>query len=732
MPTVIACAPLGRPRPPARRDPLRLSLLLILANSVSHAGVVDDDGSGTVDLTRVDVTVTTATRTERLLADVPVRTEVLRRQDIELRAALDFSQAAELINGLRVESNCQNCNTSEVQLLGLGGAYNQILFDGTPLLSTLGGVYGLEQIPAAFINRIEVVKGGGSSLYGPGAVAGVINLIPEQPTRNGGRLQLGVDVQKSEPVLYGDARGDFVLDDGRLGLSMVAQAARNDAIDYNGDGFSEITQKDQQVAGFQGWYALNDRATLRANYQYTHEQRRGGNRFDQPEFLANIAESLETDYQRGSLRWDHIVSDDFDYSLGYSFAYIKRDSFYGGLGDVVTDPNDPYYDPDALDPTLPGSAASVSFNQYGHTTNPLHYIDSQFNLRRGAHAIAFGLQYKRESITDENRSAIGETVAVTGDDRFSNLGVYAQDEWTLSDAVDLVLGARVDKSSTLDDPIFSPRVALAFAASDRLKLRAGISTGFRAPEVFSEDLHVVTLGAEPIRIRNTEGLGEERAVTGMLGLDWRSDPADPRWTWDATASVTELRDTFVLSELRSDDDGSLFQLRENSSGSRVTGFETNVGWQAMETVRLTAGVAWYRSRYDEAQIVFDDTEDRGHVTIATRDYLKAPDWTGLAQLTWSPTDAWDAFVGLKYTGPLQALNNNTARLNRTLAFYVVDVGASRHFHGADGRDWDLSFGVRNLFDERQQDLEIGANRDSDYVYGPRFARSLYTSVRVAF
>lgn len=140
------------------------------------------------ELDRVQVKVSTATRSERLLSDVPIRTEVLRKEDIALRAATDFSRAAELINGLRVESNCQNCNTSEVQLLGLPGAYNQLLFDGIPLLSTLGSVYGLEQIPAGFVDRIEVVKGGGSALYGPGAVAGVINLIPPLPARSGGHV----------------------------------------------------------------------------------------------------------------------------------------------------------------------------------------------------------------------------------------------------------------------------------------------------------------------------------------------------------------------------------------------------------------------------------------------------------------------------------------------------------------------------------------------------------------
>lgn len=685
-----------------------------------------------VELDSVEVTVSTATRSERLLSDVPVRTEVLRGEDIELRAALDFSRAAELINGLRVESNCQNCNTSEAQLLGLPGAYNQLLFDGTPLLSTLGGVYGLEQIPAAFINTVEVVKGGGSSLYGPGAVAGVINLIPQQPTGNGGFVRYGVDVQKGEPVHNLDGRADFVSGDGRFGLSVVGQASKNDAIDFNGDGYSEITEKEQQVVGFQGWYTPDDSTVLRANYQFTHEDRRGGNRLDQPEWLANIAEAIETRYHRGGVRWDQIVNDDFDFTLGYSFAYIERDSFYGGLGDVATDPADPAYDPAQLDPAVPGSAASVSYDQYGYTEDPLHYFDSQFNRRLGAHAMAFGLQYKHEAIKDENRNAAGNTLGISTDGSFSNLGAFVQDEWTVSDAVDLVLGLRADKSSTLDDPVFSPRIALAFQANENLKLRAGVSTGFRAPEVFSEDLHVDTLGAAPIRIRNADGLSEERAVTGMLSLDWRSDPADPRWMWDATVSLTDLRDTFVLSEVQADGDGTLYQVRSNSSGSRVAGFETNLGWQASEALRLTAGLAWYRSRYDEAQVVFDDTGDGGGTVISTRDYLKTPEWTGLAQATWSPGENWDAYLGVKYTGRMYALNNNTATLNRTPDFWVADIGAARHFHGADGKGLDLSFGVRNLFDQRQKDLETGAGRDSDYVYGPRFARAYYVSLRYAF
>ncbi|MFO3704981.1 TonB-dependent receptor plug domain-containing protein [Xanthomonas codiaei] len=725
------------PAPPHRVDAVRSLVLLAASLAGDAVAAAAEDATTTpqaVALDRIEVKVSTATRTERLLADVPVRTEVLRQQDIALRAATDVSQAVELINGLRVESNCQNCNTSEVQLLGLPGAYNQLLFDGTPLLSTLGSVYGLEQIPSAFIDRIEVVKGGGSALYGPGAVAGVVNLISERPVRNGGYVQAGVDVLEGTPQWNLDGRLNLITDDDRFGVAVVAQRSDDDGIDYNHDGYTEITRKDLRLGGVQLWYAPTAQTRLRADYQSTDESRRGGNRLGVPEYLANIAESLHTRYRRGGLSWEQTLSEDADFRIGYAFAAIDRDSFYGGLGEVATDPGDPAYDPRQLSPSVPGSAAARSYDQYGYTENPLQFVDSQFNWRLGAHAVAFGLQYKRETLRDFNLDATGRRLRTLADARFRNLGGFVQDEWAVSEEVDLVLGARLDKSSELENSVFSPRLALAWQATANLKWRAGVSTGFRAPEIFLEDVHVDTLGAAPVRVRNTDGLREERAMTAMLGMDWRSDPAQPRWSWDATASFTRLRDTFVLGQIRSDADGNLFQLRDNASGSTVAGLESNLAWQPSAQWRASAGVAWYRSRYDQAQLIFDDTADGGDTRIASTRYLKTPEWSGLAQLTWQPSEAFQAFLATRYTGRMDALNNRLGVLRRTPDFWNTDVGVLWHLHwGANGsQQFSVAFGVKNLFDRRQRDLEVGAGRDSDYVYGPRLARAWYFNLRHAF
>lgn len=684
-------------------------------------------GADPVDLDRLLV-VSTGTRSERLLSDVPVRTEVLRGEDIALRATLDFSRAAELVTGLRVESNCQNCNTSEVQLLGLGGAYNQLLFDGVPLMSTLGSVYGLEQVPVAFINRMEVVKGGGSALYGPGAVAGVVNLIPDQPVRNGGFVQAMAESQKGELLRALDGRADLVSDDGRAGASLVAQWIDGDAVDFDGDGYTEIVAREQRVAGVQAWLAPGERTTLRANWTYTEEDRRGGNRLDQPEWLANVAESLSTRYHRGGLYWDQLVGDRADFTLGYSFASVRRDSFYGGLGEVATDPADPAFDPDELDPGMPGSAASRSWRQYGYTDNPLHYVEALYRLRHGSHAWTAGAQYRHERIRDDQRDAAGATVVRNGRETFTNLGLFVQDEWALADTLDLVFGARADRSSALDDPIVSPRLAIAWKAGPGVTWRAGLSTGFRAPEAFSEDLHVDTLGAEPVRIRNVDGLREERATTAMLGFDWR--PATAAWSWDLTLSAARLRDTFVLGEIARDAAG-LYQVRSNAEGSKVAGVESNIAWQPAPELRLTAGAAWYRSRHDAPQVVYDDTGEGGDMVLATREFLKTPRWSGQAQLVWSPSPLLDAYAAINWTGRMHALNNNTATLNRTPRFLVVDMGTSWHL-GEGERHWDLGVGVRNLFDQRQKDLETGPGRDNDYVYGPRFARTFHVNLRWNF
>ena len=193
--------------------------------------------------------VITGTRTERRILEVPVRTELITAEEINLTGSLKLADIIEYQPGLRVESNCQNCNTSEIRMLGLQQRYIAILTDGMPMFSGLAGVYGIEQIPTGTIEQIEVVKGGGSTLYGPNAVAGVVNIIPRTPTHAHARL----DGQYS--FMEGDQSGDrpntdftgtfeYATKDQKWGVLAYGLQNFVRGVDVTGDEFTEVSRRD--------------------------------------------------------------------------------------------------------------------------------------------------------------------------------------------------------------------------------------------------------------------------------------------------------------------------------------------------------------------------------------------------------------------------------------------------------------------------------------------------------
>ncbi|HRR05165.1 MAG TPA: TonB-dependent receptor plug domain-containing protein, partial [Bacteroidales bacterium] len=134
------------------------------------------------DLLNLEQVVVTATKTEHYLKDVPVRTEIISAKNIETKNACNIYQALEGTPGVRVENQCQACNFTMVRMQGLGAEHTQVLINGQPIYSGLAGVYGLQQMSTVDVDKIEVVKGAGSALYGSGAIAGAINIVTKEPS----------------------------------------------------------------------------------------------------------------------------------------------------------------------------------------------------------------------------------------------------------------------------------------------------------------------------------------------------------------------------------------------------------------------------------------------------------------------------------------------------------------------------------------------------------------------
>src|SRR5687767_10547545 len=320
---------------------------------------------------REDVVVT-ATRTHRRLDDVPIRTEVISRQLMARSGARTLADAVEYTTGVRVENNCQNCNFSQIRLLGLDGPYTQILVDGQAVVSSLAQVYGIEQIPTRMIERIEVVKGGGSALYGPGSVGGVVNIIPREPARTGGLVELRSDTFGGDPNLSFNGSLDWVARDRQTFVTAFGQVDRVRPYDVDDDGFTEVSKRELNATGIRlNRYQLGGRAKLTFDVTYLQEHRRGGDSLHLPPTQTRITEQIDSRRTAVSGTWFHSVNRRFDYRVTASGADTSRDSYYGTGGDP---------------------------NAFGDTQNQVSVFDTQLNHYAGRHTVSWGAQLSREAL----------------------------------------------------------------------------------------------------------------------------------------------------------------------------------------------------------------------------------------------------------------------------------------------------------------------------------------------
>lgn len=719
----------------------------IAAQDYSHDhGSNHDSASEAVYQLEDFLVVTTGTRTDRLITDVPIKTEVLGSNIFESAAITELGQALELLNGARTEANCQNCGTAEIQLLGLPGNYNQILVDGLPLFTGVAAIYGIDQVPTIFIDRIEVVKGGGSALYGPGAVAGVVNLIPEEPYENHTHIETTFRSTDGEAPTYQNQFATyFVNQDSSFKAALYGLYADQNEYDRDGDGFTEMVERENRVIGTYLCWTPSDRTRLRGNYQYIGEERRGGDSLGRPEEFAQIAEALDTDYHWATLAWDQTISDKWSMTLSAAVVDFQRDSFYGGTGGELIDPSSDIIDytnrtvnggsnakTEAFFGSPSDGTGGGSFNSFGVTDTRSYIVDAQLQYeagkigKTGNHRFVFGFQYETEDLKDDQLNGQGEFLTILHDDEFSNLGFFVQDEWEITERLELVPGFRIDKANTLDNWVFSPRVAARYTASETITIRSNISSGFLAPRVFDEDIHIENIGGVPRDIVNADSLEEERSYTVALGIDYQPSYFEGRLQTSAQAYYTILENSFDLDESTIRTEGGREKIdRINSDGSTIFGVELDAAYQFNETWGVNAGVAYSHARFDSADT--DRNTDR---------YNKTPDWSGIVQINYKNDALFDAFIALKWTGEmyvdrLDSVNPDANPVEKSPHFFVVDLNISKKIQ-FEHYDLTLRAAINNVFDAYQNDQETGFDRDPGYIYGPRTPRTFVLGAQIDF
>jgi len=637
--------------------------------------------------------VVTATRTQKLFSETPVRVTVINQEDIEKKAPANLADTLYQMTGVRVENDCQNCNFTQVRINGMEGKYTQILIDSSPVISAMTGVYGLEQIPAEMLNRIEIVKGGGSVLYGGNAVAGVINILTKEPEENKTFLKLRQESISGKPFTNLGFRSSLVSKDLNTKAYIFGSYQDREPVDLNEDDFSELGTISNTSFGVNLYnYFSGINGKLKLSLFRIFEERRGGDLFDRPPHEANTAEWIKTDQLGFSSDWNHYLSKVLHYNLTLSLVDAKRDTYYGSHKDS---------------------------NAYGTTKNPLLFLNSQINYQIGSHVFSLGAQYKRDEIKDK---ATGYNRVI--EEVYHESGLFLQGDFKIGEIFSILAGLRLNKHSALDKIIFTPRLSILVKLIKDLAFRTSFSTGFRAPQVFDEDLHISQVGGEGMMVTNSSDLKEEKSYSLNSGFDYGKQIGRNLIQVSVEAFYNKLADTFILHEIERIENARIFE-RINGSGSRVYGLSLDFGLVLGPKFSLSSGWTFQRSRFDEPEPNFNSKE-----------FFRTPNSYGYINMSLKNKNFVNLDISGEYTGSMKVPHYagyiDEDRLETTSTFWVLNLKLHRLINITENYRVSLFLGAYNVLNSYQEDLDKGVDRDSGYVYGPAKPRSFYLGFEFSF
>ena len=665
----------------------------------------------------LDEVVVSANRSETKRRMAPNLVNVINGKVFDITQSTCLAQGLNFQPGVRTEDNCQNCGFTQVRINGLDGHYSQILVDSRPIFSSLNGVYGLEQIPANMIDRVEVVRGGGSALFGASAIGGTINIITKEPVRNSasfGHTLMSIGGSNSfDNVTTGNV--SLVTDDNKAGVYAYGQTRNRKGYDHDGDGYTELPELNNQTFGLNSYLRLNPYSKLSLQYHGIHEFRRGGNRLEQAPHEANITEQVEHSIQGGGLTYDYFAPDEKNrLSAYFSFQTTARKSYYGGIGEGTDDDRD-----------AAGKAYGTTHDftyvagaQYVHNFSKLLFMPSDLTL---------GAEYNFDGLKD----------VILGYDRHFKQDVHIgsfffQNEWN-SKQWGFLVGGRLDKHNLVDNIIFSPRANLRYNPTDNLNFRLTYAGGFRAPQAFDEDLHVGVVGGERLVTVLADKLKEERSNSFSISADIYHKFGNVQTNLLVEGFYTDLDNVFALRQLdRPDAQGNTVQERYNAYGAKVFGL--NIEGKAMFTrwFSLQAGFTIQKSLYDEAIAWNDEVPEQKYKKM-----MRSPNRYGYFTATFTPVKRFTASITGNYTGsmlighaagsgveePKAVDTPDFMELNMKLAY---DIPVSKYL------TLQVNGGIQNIANSYQKDFDKGWNRDSNYIYGPSLPRSYYVGVKINY
>ncbi len=428
----------------------------------------------------MDAVVVTGTMRAVSRSESPVAVEVFTPQFFKKNPTPSIFESLQNVNGVRPQLNCSVCNTGDIHINGLEGPYTMITIDGMPIVSSLASVYGLFGIPTQLIERVEIVKGPASGLYGAEAIGGLINVITKTPEK----APLFAANLMSTSWLEHSADMGVKIKAGKNATSLlgVNYFKYGNKEDNNKDQFTDVTLQ-HRVSIFNKWsFTRKHQRTASLAARYFYEDRWGGDMRYNRSFRGGdsvYGESIFTN--RYELIGNYQLPTAEQLVLSFSGTWHDQNSYYG----VV-----PYM-----------GKQGILFGQ----------LVWSHDLRQRHHLLA-GLALRYNYYDDNSTATIDTLTTRNRPDRYIIPGIFVQDEWKISNDHLVLLGMRLDQHN-VHGTITTPRIAWKWSMPGQQILRLNMGTGFRVVSLFTED-HAALTGARVVEIR--ESLNPERSYNVNL------------------------------------------------------------------------------------------------------------------------------------------------------------------------------------------------------------------------
>lgn len=658
--------------------------------------------------------VVTGTKTFKRKTESPVIVNVLNSKMLDNLQVCNLSEGLKFQPGLRVETDCQTCNYTQLRMNGLAGGYSQILINGRPIFSPLMGLYGMEQLPVNMIERIEVVRGGGSSLYGSSAIGGTVNVITKIPKKDAFEINTtyyNINGKSNDYTLNGNAT--LVNENKNAGVSLFMSHREREHYDANGDNFSEIPLIENNSLGANFFFLPTENQKIELSISNLNEYRFGGEMVDKPAYLTRQSEERKHKMWFGSLDYQINFENQKSTLITYGAWQNTDRKHYTGI--------------------FPDEPAEIE----NHLANPPYGISTtqtlqggmQFNHKlndflKGTNVLTLGTEYVSDKVFDEIAS-----YNYLIDQHTKDFGTFMQSDWAILPSLDLLSGVRFDKHNLVTKIIASPRLALLYKYKTETQFRLSYGTGFRAPQAFDTDLHIAFAGGGVSRVIYDPNLKEERSKSFSGSINY--DKATERFIVGFTLEgfYTRLKDAFILENIGEDEFGQVFE-KQNGSDAIVKGITLELRANFNKKLQIETGYTVQTSKYAEAVTYIDGV-------APTKDFLRTPNQYGFAMATFTPSKQWNMNLNYVYTGKMKiahfagAPNQTVDEMVTSRTFSEVNSKIGYTIKSEKlGFDCEIYGGLKNIFNAYQSDFDLGKNRDSNYVYGPAQPRTAFIGLKI--